>query len=64
MCDGRPPGHAESYFGTQAEFVNAQKKNRERQVRIFLSTLKREDAANALQSCKADLDDLGIAIQM
>ena len=64
MCDGRPPGHAESYFGTQAEFVNAQKKNRERQVRNFLSTLKREDAANALQSCKADLDDLGIAIQI
>jgi len=61
-CCNRPPDHRETYFGTKEQFIKAQKKNRERKIREFLSTLSKEDAKKALQSCKVDLADLGIAI--
>jgi hypothetical protein len=61
-CSNRPPGHEETYFGTKEQFIRAQKINRERKIHDFLSTLSKEDAKKALQSCKDDLTDLGITI--
>ena len=63
-CSSRPPNQKDSYFGTETQFLDVQRGNRKRRLQNFLSTLNRDDAANALQSCKADLADLGIAIQI
>jgi len=59
VCPHKENG-ADKYFGTEQQFIEAQKKQRHKKLLIFLDTLQPGERESVLKSIEADLRDLGI----